>query len=381
MLIVENILKRFQGEGGEVRAVDHVSLSVERGRFFTLLGPSGCGKTTTLRCIAGLEYPETGEVELEGKTLFSGKRRIAEPPNRRDIGMVFQSYAIWPHMNVFDNVAFPLRVLRRLSHGEITRRVKKVLSVVRLGDLEKRPSTNLSGGQQQRLALARALVREPTLLLLDEPLSNLDAKLREQMGVELRQIQQSLNITTVYVTHDQAEALAMSDTVAVMDGGVIVQTGTPRQLYEQPANRFVAGFIGLTNLVAGTVAGRDSEARVYHLDTEHGPLRCVIPQGANKGDKTVVSIRPEDVKLVSGNPGTSGLDWAGRVVSVVFRGELADCHIAVGNLRLRARIHPSVAPNLGDTVAVCFDPHRCVAVTPVHDATLQAKSTGNETGD
>src|SRR5438876_8807945 len=243
MLQVTMLRKTFTTERGGVRAVEDVSFTVEEGRFFTLLGPSGCGKTTTLRCVAGLERPEAGTIRLDDAVL-SGPGRFM-PTYARDIGMVFQSYAIWPHMTVFDNVAFPLRVARtRPTLLEIRQRVSQALATVRLEGLQDRAATKLSGGQQQRLALARALVREPKLLLLDEPLSNLDAKLREQMRMELRQLQRTLRLTTLYVTHDQVEALAMSNVVAVMHQGRIMQTGAPREIYERPANRFVAEFIG-----------------------------------------------------------------------------------------------------------------------------------------
>ena len=234
MLEVSDLQKFFEGhDGQQVRAVDGVSISVEEGHMFTLLGPSGCGKTTMLRCIAGLERAHGGEISIGESSVFSHRRRINMPVHERDIGMVFQSYAIWPHMNVFRNVAFPLTVARKRPRApEIERRVMEALKLVQLDQLAGRDSTKLSGGQQQRLALARALVRNPKLLLLDEPLSNLDAKLREQMRFELRRLQRELGVTTLYVTHDQFEALALSDQIAVMRDGHIEQLGTPREIYE-----------------------------------------------------------------------------------------------------------------------------------------------------
>jgi iron(III) transport system ATP-binding protein len=358
MIKVTDLVKAFQAEQGRVGACEHISFEVPSGRFFTLLGPSGCGKTTTLRCIAGLERPDAGEIELDGEPLFSSRRGTFVPPNRRDMGMVFQSYAIWPHMSVFDNVAFPLRVgRRRLSAAQITGRVRQALATVRLDGLEQRSATKLSGGQQQRLALARALVREPKVLLLDEPLSNLDAKLREQMRLELRQLQRDLGITTVYVTHDQVEALAMSNVVAVMSEGRIIQVGTPRDIYERPASRFVADFIGTTNLVPGRASGADGE--LYRVDTAHGPLRCVMPGGMAPGSEVLVSIRPEDVSIAT-RPADGS--WEAVVEQVVFLGEAVDCRFAVGDLLLRAHAHPSLRVRRGDRVHLVFNPERCVGI-------------------
>jgi iron(III) transport system ATP-binding protein len=294
------LVKTFRTPRGALLACDRVSFEVPDGRFFTLLGPSGCGKTTTLRCLAGLERADDGDIDLDGEVLSSPKRGIFVAPNQRDIGMVFQSYAIWPHMTVFDNVAFPLRAARaRPSDAELRRRVEGALATVRLEGLGERPATNLSGGQQQRLALARALVREPKLLLLDEPLSNLDAKLREHMRLELRGLQRDLRLTTVYVTHDQVEALAMSNIVAVMHEGRINQIGSPREIYERPANRFVADFIGSTNLLPGRVVGGSGGVR--GVQTAGGTVACVVPDDAPAGSDVVVSIRPEDVIVGHGD--------------------------------------------------------------------------------
>src|SRR5512132_3497553 len=260
MLKVEGLFTEYPNERGEiVRAAQDVSFTVAEGRLFTLLGPSGCGKTTTLRSIAGLERPRAGEISVNGRVVYSSSKGVFVTPNRRGFGMVFQSYAIWPHMNVFQNAAFPLEVGdKRYSRKEIRDKVMRVLSAVQLDHLADREATKLSGGQQQRLALARALVMEPALLLLDEPLSNLDAKLRERMRFELKRLQRELGITTVYVTHDQSEALALSHSIAVMNAGRIEQLGTPREVYERPRNQFVADFIGSTNFVAGDVAGPDA---------------------------------------------------------------------------------------------------------------------------
>ena len=352
------MVKTFRTGPGPLLACDRVSFEVPEGRFFTLLGPSGCGKTTTLRCIAGLERSDEGDIDLAGEILSSPRRGVFVPPNQRDIGMVFQSYAIWPHMTVYENVAFPLRAARvRPSEPEMRRRVEQALATVRLDGLEQRPATNLSGGQQQRLALARALVREPKLLLLDEPLSNLDAKLREHMRLELRVLQRELRITTVYVTHDQVEALAMSNIVAVMHEGQIRQIGTPREIYERPANRFVADFIGSTNLLRGRVVSTAGD--LGRVETAHGPVVCVLPDDAPAGSDVVVSVRPEDVTVAVGN-GDDG--WDATVTQAVFLGDCVDCRLAVGDVELRARIHPSVRVRRGDRVRVSFRSDRCVAI-------------------
>src|SRR4029077_13758118 len=254
VLSVRSLFTEYPGERGTVvKAAQDVSFEVPEGKLFTLLGPSGCGKTTTLRSIAGLERPSSGEIEVAGKVMYSSAKRIFVAPNKRNFGMVFQSYAIWPHMNVFQNAAFPLEV-RKLRKKEIEERVMRVLHAVQLDHLGDREATKLSGGQQQRLALARALVMEPQLLLLDEPLSNLDAKLRELMRFELKRLQRELRITTVYVTHDQSEALALSHEIAVMRDGHIVQIGPPRAVYDRPNSQFVADFVGTTNFVDGSVS-------------------------------------------------------------------------------------------------------------------------------
>src|SRR5215467_219181 len=249
VLSLDRVTKLF----GTARAVDDVSLSIKRGEVFTLLGPSGCGKTTTLRLVAGLEHPDEGEIILRDRVVASARRRLFLPPNRRNLGMVFQSYAVWPHMTVFENVAYPLQ-LRRVSRAVIRDKVAHVLDLVGLGGLSERPGTLLSGGQMQRLALCRALVYEPDLLLLDEPFSNLDAKLREQMRVELKLLQRRLGITVLFVTHDQIEALSLSDRIAVMQRGRVEQVGPPRSLYEHPASAFVRDFLGQTVILAGRVA-------------------------------------------------------------------------------------------------------------------------------
>jgi len=361
MVRVNDLIKIFLAEGRTIRACNRVSFQVAAGEFFTLLGPSGCGKTTTLRCIAGLERPEGGEIELAGVLVFAGTGRVHVPPHRRDIGMVFQSYAIWPHMTVFENVAFPLQVgPRRVPAATVRERVRQTLAAVRLDGLERRPAVNLSGGQQQRLALARALVRQPKLLLLDEPLSNLDAKLREQMRWELRELQRTLGITMLYVTHDQVEALSMSDRVAVMHQGQIVQVGAPREIYERPGTPFVADFVGSTNLLRGVVVAAPLEPPWWRVETAGGPLRCLMTVPAQPGTAVLVSIRPEDVFVRNGeaDPGA----WVGVLEEVIFLGGVVDCRIRVRDLVLRAHAHPSQVFRPGDRVHLQFNPERLIAV-------------------
>jgi iron(III) transport system ATP-binding protein len=365
MLSIENLRKVFRPPGqAEVRAVDDVNLSVDAGRLLTMLGPSGCGKTTTLRCLAGLERPDQGRIVIGDTTVFDSAKGIFVPASDRGIGMVFQSYAIWPHMSVFENVAFPLRVsrARKFSSAEIKERVKKALEMVRLGGLEQRASTRLSGGQQQRLALARGLVHEPKVLLLDEPLSNLDAKLREQMRFELKHLQRTLRITTVYVTHDQAEALALSDEIAVFNAGRVVQRGSPQDIYSRPGSRFVADFIGSANFVSGSVtqeAGADGLAAVA---TAHGILRCPFAKAVRAGEKVVVSARPEDLLLSAAPPGEGLNVLTGTVSGRIFLGDVIDYTVNIGETELRVRARPEHAFRVRDTVHIGIAPQKCVGL-------------------
>ncbi|HEX8969033.1 MAG TPA: ABC transporter ATP-binding protein [Chloroflexota bacterium] len=302
ILELKAVTRRF----GAMPAVDQVGLAITPGEVFTLLGPSGCGKSTTLRIVAGLEVPDEGEVFLDGRLIASAARGFCLAPEKRDLGMVFQSYAIWPHMTVFDNVAFPLR-LRGTARSVIADKVERILDLVGLTGLGGRGATDLSGGQQQRVALARALVYEPKLLLLDEPLSNLDAKLREYMRVELRALQRRLGIAVLFVTHDQAEAMVLSDRIAVMRSGKIEQIGTPIMLYERPATPFVRDFLGrvLTlnvSLAAAERAEAPGEAGVvFQIPPER------VPPGAN-GRRLVLACRPEDVSIEANSaPGVNRL--------------------------------------------------------------------------
>ncbi|GID96612.1 ABC transporter ATP-binding protein [Amorphoplanes digitatis] len=305
--------KEYLSHGEKVQAVRRLDLAIASGEFFSLLGPSGCGKTTTMRMIAGFEEPTGGTVFLDGKDVT----RVT--PNKRDVNMVFQSYALFPHLNAYQNVSFGLE-RKKVAKGEIHRRVGEIMEIVSLTGMEKRAPREMSGGQQQRVALARALVNRPRALLLDEPLGALDLKLRQQMQVELKRIQREVGITFVYVTHDQGEALTMSDRIAVMDAGRIEQLGTPREIYERPATRFVAGFIGTSNLLDGTVESiADGVAVLAYGEGE----RVLVPvSGAMAtGDEIEVSVRPEKIDLSQAAPtGTGDSVLTGVVTDVVYHG-------------------------------------------------------------
>jgi iron(III) transport system ATP-binding protein len=357
MIEVTNLVKTFPDRKEVVYAVDNIAFTVEDGKFYTLLGPSGCGKTTTLRCIAGLEKPDAGDIAIGGTVVYSSAKRTHVPAHKRDIGMVFQSYAIWPHMTVFENVAFPLRVGNKKYPGsEVSRKVLEALRIVELHGLEGRMATQLSGGQQQRLALARALVREPRVLLLDEPLSNLDAKLREQMRGELRELQRRVGITTLYVTHDQVEALSMSNMIAVMNKGKIVQEGPPREIYRAPQTRFVADFIGSTNFINGTWA---ADGRLGRVDTPVGALEAQAPAPLTAGEKVIISVRPEDVHLHKTAPANGTNLLQGRIESLMFVGEFIDCRLDIGGQELRTRQHPNISLEQGESIVVELPPHAC----------------------
>jgi iron(III) transport system ATP-binding protein len=362
MLSVRGLTTEYAGRGGSVRAVTDVSFDVPRGRFFTLLGPSGCGKTTTLRSIAGLERPAAGEISVDSTVVFSAARGVFVPANRRGFGVVFQSYAIWPHMNVFRNVAFPLVVgPRRLSRGEIRDRVLRVLKTVALEDLAERDATKLSGGQQQRLALARALVMEPRLLLLDEPLSNLDAKLRERMRFELKRLQRELRVTTVYVTHDQSEALALSHEIGVMSDGRLVQVGTPRTIYARPADPFVADFVGTTNFLRGEVRGFDRDPTRMQVHSEIGAVLAIASEDFAIGERVVLTVRPEDVELAE-TPLAGANAWTAVVDQKAYLGESIDFRVRVAERVLLARAHPRLATKIGEPLHVRIAPESLLAL-------------------
>ncbi|MFJ7733290.1 ABC transporter ATP-binding protein [Lysinibacillus sp. NPDC097231] len=305
---IENVSKQF----GQVHGVKNLNLDIKAGEFFTFLGPSGCGKTTTLRMIAGFYYP------TEGKVFFDDRDVTRLQPNKRNIGMVFQNYALFPHMTVDENIAFGLQV-RKLSRNDIKQKVDRIRGLVHLASYGDRKINELSGGQQQRVALARALVIEPDILLLDEPLSNLDAKLREETRIEIKRIQSELGVTTIYVTHDQMEAMAMSDRIMVMDNGYIKQIGAPQEIYNRPLNRFVADFIGETNLVEATINTIDGE--VIQAKTANGLVLTGQKQHSSPtlthmiGDKVFISIRPESINLGNGDNTLTG-----KITFVEFTG-------------------------------------------------------------
>ncbi len=375
MLTIDHLVKSFAGDKAKkgqgpttVFAVNDVSFEVKEGELFTLLGPSGCGKTTTLRAIAGLEKPDSGTIKVGDRVLFSSGgngRTVNMPANQRGLGMVFQSYAIWPHMTVFDNVAFPLQVRKRSerpSKKEIRERVERVLETMELSEQIDRQATKLSGGQQQRLALARALVIQPPLLLLDEPLSNLDAKLRESLRYELKRLQRELGITSIYVTHDQVEALALSTHIAVMKSGEVVQLGKPREVYTEPTNRFVAEFIGTSNFIPGTVGER--RGTQYTVETTNGTLHIDAAHELPVGNDVVVSIRPEAVSLSTASRPGSANEWHGTVVTRAFLGDAVDHVVAVGKQEIRARTNPEISIEPGTQVYLQLDPAK-ISLVPV----------------
>ena len=338
--------------------IDGVSFEVEQGEMFTLLGPSGCGKTTALRSIAGLERPNSGSVRLRDQVLFDSQLGINVPVNRRGISMVFQSYAIWPHMTVFKNVAFPLEVLprkQRPSAAVIKDRVEQILDTVGLLSYVSQSATRLSGGQQQRLALARALVTEPPVILLDEPLSNLDAKLRESMRLELKRLQRETGVTAIYVTHDQGEALSLSSRIAIMSVGKIMQLGTPREIYGSPSTQYVADFLGGANFLDGTVAGGlGDEVRV---DTGIGVIHASGQPSREKGSRVVVCLRPEHIRISTSTPAERPVNcFNGKLVATAFLGDRIDHVVRTGECELRVRSEASVRIRRADDVFVWTQP-------------------------
>jgi ABC-type Fe3+/spermidine/putrescine transport system ATPase subunit len=358
-LRIQNLHKIF----GRVVAVERMNLEIAEGEFFTLLGSSGCGKTTTLRMIGGLENPDGGEIHLGGRCLVSGERKLFVKPEKRDMGMVFQSYALWPHMTVYENVVYPLR-LRGVKGAEAERKVTDVLGLVGLGGLEDRPAPALSGGQQQRVALARALVFSPKVLLLDEPLSNLDAQLREEMRRELKALQRRVRVTVIFVTHDQIEALSLSDRVAIMKFGRLEQVGTPEEVYYRPATPFVRDFLGKTFLLSGMVSAISDQ--LVNVEVQGlGPAQLVVQRGnvvssadgfPAAGQSVMVAIRPEQVTL-SAQRRDGQANWLEATLQAVhFLGDRCEYTVTLG-LDTRVLVSPaSQQLSAGDKIFLQLKP-------------------------
>jgi iron(III) transport system ATP-binding protein len=322
---IENLHVRYPTAEGEVHAVRGINIDIAEGEFYTLLGPSGCGKTTTLRCLAGLETASEGTITIGDEVVYSKARNILVPPHKRNIGMVFQSYAIWPHMSVFENVAFPLREMRgKFNREEIRDKVARALKLVQLDGLQDRPAPFLSGGQQQRLALARALVREPKVLLLDEPLSNLDAKLRESTRLEVRV-----------------------------------------ELYQAPREHFVANFIGQSNFIEGKVSALPaSGSEIGTAATSSGQIKCILPAGFNLGDPMLIAVRPEDITVVAGGSAMGGNVVEGKVSATSFMGDSIEYQVMVAGAMMRMKLHPSTAVRQGDTIRLNLPEESCRALLP-----------------
>jgi len=332
MIRVEALTKTFTANKEMVAAVANVDFEVGAGEMVTLLGPSGCGKTTTLRCVAGLEKADGGRIVIGNQTMVDVNAGVFVPPNRRNIGMVFQSYAIWPHMTVLENVAYALEG-KRIAKAERHRLAMGALDMVKLSHLADRPAPRLSGGQQQRVAIARAMVGKPQVLLFDEPLSNLDARLRLEMRSEIRRIQKQIGLSSIYVTHDQAEALAVSDWIIVMKDGRIVERGRPLDIYRYPRHVFTAQFLGTTNLIAGTVEAVDAGASQLRVTTTLGPITGIDRSGALKaGAKVQVSIRPEDLSAQAADHADNVFE--GRLAHAIFAGVAAEAEVKVGDATL-----------------------------------------------
>jgi iron(III) transport system ATP-binding protein len=352
MLVVDDLVKQYavpfrkrtDDDPGRRNGVDGVTFEVAAGELFTLLGPSGCGKTTTLRSIAGLETPDSGRIQLGDQVLYDSDSRTDLPVYRRGLAMVFQSYAVWPHMTVFQNAAFPLEIMprgSRPSRKQIRERVERSLQTVGLERFAEQSATRLSGGQQQRLALARALVIEPPILLLDEPLSNLDAKLRESMRLEIKRLQRDMGLTAIYVTHDQAEALSMSSRVAIMNAGKVIQIGRPRDIYGAPADQFVADFLGVSNFVEGTlIAVNGNEAEIA---TDIGQVRVSTERTFAVGQEVLACLRPEEIEISMTKPAEPRAnEFEAKLLAAAFLGDRVDHVVEIGTREVRIRSHSSV---------------------------------------
>ncbi len=356
---VSEVTKKFVSKYESVRALNNVSFTSSANRILTLLGPSGCGKTTLLRCIAGLEFPDTGEIRVGEQLVWSAPQGVSVPAESRGIGMVFQSYAIWPHMDVFGNVAYPLQ-LRKVSRQEIARRVSDTLRMVQLEGFEDRPATKLSGGQQQRVALARALVAGPKVILFDEPLSNLDAQLRESTRIELRSFLKQLEISAIYVTHDQVEALTISDEVAVMKDGVILERGTPEDIYFRADDPFVVSFVGRANFLNAELVSYQGKYAVVR--TSVGNLVCTAPQDLEPGTAVQVYARPESFEYVSSSQPVGQNEFKGMVTTLLFAGDSYEVRVAIDETRILAKLGATIKLSKGDTVRLRVPRDWCRAV-------------------
>jgi iron(III) transport system ATP-binding protein len=366
MISVFGLQKTFEASGESVAAIRGVDFEAAAGEIVTLLGPSGCGKTTTLRCIAGLERPTSGRIAVGGQAMVDCAKGAFVPPHKRNLGMVFQSYAIWPHMSVVENVSYALEG-KGVAAAERRRRALQALETVQMAHLADRPAPRLSGGQQQRVAIARALVGSPQALLFDEPLSNLDAKLRGEMRNELRRLQRQTGLTSIYVTHDQAEALAISDWIVVMKDGAIVERGRPVDIYRRPKTIFAAQFLGATNLVPGVVDDRDAARGRVCVATSVGRLVGVDPtQALGIGAKVRVSFRPEDLSSAPADERSARQDDDNRLVGTLefaaFGGATTEAEVLCGEQKIRCLLGRNVEPVLGATVSLSFSPDVCLVL-------------------
>ena len=346
---------------GSLATVGPVSFRVMPGEQLTLLGPSGCGKTTTLRALAGLEQPTGGRIRIGGQTMFSTAEGIDIPAEKRGLSMVFQSYAIWPHMSVFENVAYGLRV-RRKPEAEIRDKVHAALDLVQMGGFADRPASALSGGQQQRVALARACAFSPTVLLFDEPLSNLDAKLRGDMRIELRELQHRLGVTSVYVTHDLEEALAMSDQVVVMRAGQIEQTASPDEIYNLPRTKFVADFVGSSNLITGRVRPELSGDGLIAIDVADGVILHATQYGRRLGDDVTLSVRTVHLRVTKLQPDAARNVWPVTIRRAVFLGDMTQLHVIWAGREVVVRCTALDGVAAGQTAWLSVDPAHCVVL-------------------
>lgn len=361
-LVVENLTKRF----GKMEAVKDVCFSVGKDEIVTLLGPSGCGKSTTLRCVAGLEAIDQGRITIDGNIVSSAAEKISIPPERRGIGMVFQSYAVWPHMTVWENVAYPLQI-HKVKKSDIKTRVSEMLALVGLEEMASRNVTKLSGGQQQRVVLARAMVHNPRILLFDEPLSNLDARLRVSMRFEIRKLQQKIGIAALYVTHDQSEAMVISDTVIVMNQGKIEQIGNPLEIYRKPASAFIASFFGEVNFIEGIVAPAQDNISLKPVKVQAGGREYILyadfQETISPGEEVYVCIRPQDIELVNGiSAGPAVPTMSGEITDIIRMGSHVEYSISAGELDIRHHNMQDLGLSVGSDVKIALIPERCVCV-------------------